>query len=351
MFFALRDLRSARWRFALITGVVLLLSVLVAGLLGLTAGLANQSVSALRALGSDGASFVLPADDKGPVDLDRAALSDEQTAEVRAQFPAAVPMGIARVNLDNGTETGVSVVAVGLSDTVGSITPPAPGKALVSTGVNDELGDGLDQISVSGDQLGVSGDAGDLWHSHTPVVVTDLDTWRDLAPRGGAATAMAVSATAVDGGIASEGAGLAVVDTDGLVNALPSHRAENTSLSTMTYMLIAVTALVVGAFFTVWGMQRRRDVAILKALGASTRAVVRDSVGQAAIVLTVGILGGVAVAALFGLVAGGAVPFVVSTGTTLLPAALLAVLGLAGAAISLRPVMTADPNSALGAAR
>ena len=119
----------------------------------------------------------------------------------------------------------------------------------------------------------------------------------------------------------------------------------------MTYMLIAVTALVVGAFFTVWGMQRRRDVAILKALGASTRAVVRDSVGQAALVLIVGIAGGVGVASLFGLVVGGAVPFVVSAGTTLLPAVLLVVLGLAGAAISLRPVVTADPTTALGAAR
>ena len=351
MFFALRDLRSARWRFVLITGVVLLLSVLVAGLLGLTAGLANQSVSALRALGASDASFIVPADDKGPVDLDRAALTDEQVADVRAMSPAAVPVGIARVNLDNGTETGVSVVALGLAGPVGSVTPPAPGEVLLSTGVGEELAATVDRVGVSGDQLGVAGEAGDLWHSHTPVVVTDLGTWNQLAPRGGTATALAVpTGTTIQEAVVQD-AGLALVDPDGLVNALPSHRAENTSLSTMTYMLIAVTALVVGAFFTVWGMQRRRDVAILKALGASTWAVVRDSVGQAAIVLIVGITGGVAIAALFGLVAGGAIPFVVSAGTTVLPAALLAVLGLAGAAISLRPVVTADPNAALGAAR
>lgn len=351
MFFALRDLRTARWRFALITGVVLMLSVLVAGLLGLTAGLANQSVSALRALGSTGASFVLPADDGGPIDLDRAALTDEDVAEVTASDPSAVPVGIARITLDDGTETGVSAVAVGLAGPVGSVTPPSGGQALVSDGVDDELGAGIEQIGVGSGDLAVAGPAGDLWHSHTPVVVTDLDTWSDVAPRGGVATTMAVSADAIDQGLVSEGSGLAMVDGDGLVSALPSHRAENTSLNTMTYMLLAVTALVVGAFFAVWGMQRRRDVAILKALGASTVAVVRDSVGQAAIVLTVGIGGGVAIAGLFGLAVGGAVPFVVSVGTTLVPAALLAVLGLAGAAVSLRPVVTADPNSALGAAR
>ena len=350
MFFALRDLRTARWRFTLITGVVLLLSVLVAGLLGLTAGLSNQSVSALRALGSGGSSFVLPTDDKGVVDLDRAALTDGEVESVTALDPSAVPVGLARLTVDDGTETGVSAVAVGLAAPVGSVAPPSRGEVLVSTGVDDEVGGGVVEIGIGGDTLAVAGDAGDLWHSHTPVVVTDLDTWRELAPRGGAATTIAVSSEALaDSAVLDQGLGL--VDSAGLVGALPSHRAENTSLRTMTYMLLAVTALVVGAFFTVWGMQRRRDVAVLKALGASTAMVVRDSIGQAAIVLAVGIGGGVGIVALLGLAAAGTVPFVVSAGTTLLPAALLAVLGLGGAAASLGPVLNADPNSALGAAR
>lgn len=346
MYFALRELRTARWRFALITGVVLQLSALVAGLLGLTAGLSHQSVSALRALGSGGAAFVLPAEDGGPVDLDRAALSADQLAAVSDADPGTVPVGIARVRLDDGTETGVAAVAVGLGGRVGSVAPPAPGEVLVSPGVDDEVGPGAAVIGSGGLALRVAGDAGDLWHSHTPVVVTDLGTWRGLAPRGGAATLAAVPP-----GAAVDVPATTVVDGDGLVGALPSHQAESSSLTTMTVMLLAVTALVVGAFFAVWGMQRRRDVAVLKALGASTRAVVRDAVGQAALVLAVGVTGGVGLAALGGLWAAVAVPFVVSPATTLLPGALLVVLGLAGAAVSLRPVVTADPTTALGALR
>lgn len=388
MFFALRDLRTARWRFALITGVVLLLSVLVAGLLGLTAGLTNQSVSALRALGSGGASFVLPADESGPVDLDRASLTAEQIEAVTDADPSAVPVGIARITVDDGTETGVSAVAVGLGAPVGSLVPPSGGDVLVSSGLAEEFDDddnatipaasagefsgsdaalngpgssAGDSLGVSGQSLAVAGDAGDLWHSHTPVLLADLDTWRELAPRGGAATAIAVSSDPVNaaassgadtiGALTGAGSGLAVVDGSELESALPSHRAEQTSLNTMTYMLLAVTALVVGAFFAVWGMQRRREVAILKALGASTATVVRDSLGQAAIVLAVGVGGGVALVALLGSAIGGAVPFVVSASTTLTPALLLAGLGIVGAAVTLRPVVTADPTTALGAAR
>jgi len=239
---------------------------------------------------------------------------------------------------------------------VGSVAVPGGGAALVTDGVDDELGADARSIGVNGTSLAVTGEAGDLWHSHTPVVVTDLDTWRDLAPRGGPATMMAVDGVgsgAVGAGDpgSSSGSGLATVDADGLVDSLPSHRAENTSLTTMTSMLLAVTALVVGAFFTVWGMQRRRDIAVLKALGASTGAVIRDSLGQAAIVLAVGVGGGVAITALLGLLIGGTVPFVVSAGTTLVPALLLGGLGLAGAAVSLRPVVTVDPTTALGASR
>jgi ABC-type sugar transport system ATPase subunit len=53
----------------------------------------------------------------------------------------------------------------------------------------------------------------------------------------------------------------------------------------MVAMLFGISALVVGAFFTVWSIQRRPDVAVLKALGASGRMLVVDALGQAAIVL------------------------------------------------------------------
>ena len=48
MFLALRDIRFARGRFLLMAGVVALITVLLVLLSGLTAGLGNQSVSAIR---------------------------------------------------------------------------------------------------------------------------------------------------------------------------------------------------------------------------------------------------------------------------------------------------------------
>ena len=123
------------------------------------------------------------------------------------------------------------------------------------------------------------------------------------------------------------------------------------SLLLMVALLFGISGLVIGAFFTVWTMQRKGDVAVLKALGASTRSLVRDALGQALIVLVLGIGTGLSLVAVMGTFAGTALPFMLSPITTLLPGAIMIALGLAGAAFALRSVTSADPLTALGSNR
>ena len=61
MFLALRDIRFAKGRFALMGGVVALITLLLVMLSGLTAGLGNQSTSAIAALPADHIVFGAPA--------------------------------------------------------------------------------------------------------------------------------------------------------------------------------------------------------------------------------------------------------------------------------------------------
>ena len=83
-----------------------------------------------------------------------------------------------------------------------------------------------------------------------------------------------------------------VMDAD-----LPAYSSEHGSLLMMQAFLYGIGALVVIAFLTVWSIQRTREVAILRALGASRGWVLRDALAQSAAVL----LGGTAL----GLVLGG----------------------------------------------
>ncbi len=117
----------------------------------------------------------------------------------------------------------------------------------------------------------------------------------------------------------------------------------------MQAFLIAISALVVGAFFTVWTISRFGDIAVLKALGASTRYLLRDAIGQAFLVLVIGVGLGTGVAAVGATLLAGVVPVVVTTTTTLLPAAALVALGLVGAVLGVARVTTIDPHAALAA--
>ncbi|GAA3486347.1 hypothetical protein GCM10018987_04260 [Streptomyces cremeus] len=119
----------------------------------------------------------------------------------------------------------------------------------------------------------------------------------------------------------------------------------------MRGFLFAISALVVGAFFTVWTIQRSGDIAVLKALGASTPHLLKDALGQAVVMLSLGTLLGTALATGLGALIGGAVPFVLEAATLLVPALVMIALGIVGAALSIRRITAVDPLTALGSAR
>lgn len=163
---------------------------------------------------------------------------------------------------------------------------------------------------------------------------------------------IAVSGAGADLAAADRAAGTRAQTVDEALGAIGSYQAENGSLQLMRGFLFAISALVIGAFFTVWTIQRSGDVAVLKALGASTPYLLKDALGQAVVMLAVGTGLGTALAAGFGaLISGGDVPFVLDAATVLLPAAIMILLGALGAALSIRRITAVDPLTALGSAR
>ena len=102
-------------------------------------------------------------------------------------------------------------------------------------------------------------------------------------------------------------------------------------------------------FFTVWTIQRRAEIGLQKALGASTGAVLRDALAQVLIVLVLATALGTAIGfALGGLISGGEVPFSLQIGTTLGAAALLIISGAIGMVVGIRRITSVDPIIALG---
>ena len=135
------------------------------------------------------------------------------------------------------------------------------------------------------------------------------------------------------------------------VEKIPGYAAETMTMQLIQAFLHAISALVVGAFFTLWTVQRTRDVAVLRALGASRGYLVRDSLVQATLVVGIGVLIGALVGGLMGwLVATQvtAVPFLFSLTAVAVPAPGVLLLGIVGSLLAVRRVAKVDPMIALG---
>ncbi|MFC9896558.1 ABC transporter permease [Nocardia sp. NPDC127579] len=349
MFVALRDLRAARGRFALITLVVTLVAVLVSFLGGLTAGLAHQNISAIERLSADRLVF---ADTGAEPSFDGSALTPDQLAIWQRAGGTVEPVGISRAEADRAGAPPARVAVFGATAaTVGNRAATEAGTVVLSAGASKDLQAAAgDRLEIGGHTFTVRAVEGDDWYSHTPVVWLTPADWQTVSPRGGVATVLAVSG-GTDYDTANAAAHTTTTTASGALSALASYQAENGSLTLMTVLLFLISALVIGAFFTVWTVQRRPDIATLKALGATTGSLVRDALGQAAIVLAAGVSAGLGITVTAATFLGDALPFVLSPATTLLPAAALIALGLFGAAFALRFLFTTDPLTALGASR
>ncbi|WP_234539351.1 ABC transporter permease [Streptomyces shenzhenensis] len=362
MFVAWRELKFAKGRFALMGTVIVLITLLVGLLSGLTAGLARQNISAITGLPAGKIAFQAP---HGGQDLSYAN-STVTEAQWRQWSEApgvesAEPLGITTTSATAGDRsTGVSVFGVEPGSRLAPDSNRIFGSAVVlSTAAADGLGvQAGDSLTLAGRQLKVAAVEGDAHFSHTPVIWTSLDTWRKSAPptgdgRGPRATVIALNTTVrADVAATDHRAGTKTVSTGDSLSAIGSYTSENRSLQLMRGFLFAISALVIGAFFTVWTIQRSSDVAVLKALGASTAGLLTDALGQALVLLVGGTLTGTGVAVALGaLVSGSAVPFLLTPAIVLMPAVVIVLLGALGAALSIRRIVSVDPLTALGSAR
>ncbi|MFJ1563961.1 ABC transporter permease [Streptomyces erythrochromogenes] len=361
MFVAWRDLRFAKGRFALMGSVVLLITLLVGLLSGLTAGLARENVSAITGLPASHLAFAAPTGDQ-KVSFTNSQVPESAWLAWRGQpgVTAAQPLGIRTTNAVSGERTAaVSVFGV---DPAGGLAPRdtglTQGQVVLAEKAAKELG-GLTagaKLKIGPLELTVAAVAGTAAYSHTPVVWMDLNDWQRIGNPGTSidtlATVVAVSGSGLDLAAADRAAATRAQTVDEALGAIGSYQAENGSLQMMRGFLFAISALVIGAFFTVWTIQRSGDIAVLKALGASTPYLLRDALGQAVVMLAIGTGLGTALAAGFGaLISGGDVPFVLDAATVLVPAAIMIALGALGAALSIRRITAVDPLTALGSAR
>lgn len=373
MFLALREIRFNRLRFGLMGAVIALIAVLMVLLSGLSAGLVKDGVSGLQNLPVS--AFAFQQGVQKDAAFSRSVVDISAVDDWRDQpgVADAAPYGNALVNAksDSGVEVDLALFGVdpdsflaptaaegaglgALDEIVVSQTAIDAGLRIGDTIVIDRIGTELKVVGSTGQQ--------DTF-GHVDVAYVSLPTWQliragvgpdDVAPAHVAEEITAVAILAADGqsldlAVGDKAAGTETLELEESFGASPGYTAETMTLSLIQGFLYAISALVAGAFFAVWAIQRRQEVAVLRAMGASGGWVLRDALVQAFIVLTASTAVGVAVGVGLGaLITGGGVPFAIVAADVGWATFGLIALGLLGAAIAVQRISRIDPAVALG---
>lgn len=355
MFLAIRDLWWAKGRFALMAAAIALITLLVVMLSGLTEGLGRQSTSAITSLRADQIAMERPVSGES-LSMSTSRITPAALEQARRQpgVRAADPIGISSTRISIGS-TPVPATLFGV-DPGAAVAPHGVGAH--SAAVSSDLAASHavqvgDAITVNGTSLRVGQVVDDASFSHVPVVWVPRSLWRHTAgAAGGEGSVLALQTTTRYDATAFDSAtGLVAESKSDSVSAIGSYSAENGSLTMIRMLLIAISALVIGAFFTVWTVQREGDLAVLKAIGARTRYLLRDALGQALLTLLIGGGTGTLAALGVGLAVRNQVPVVIDLTTIAVPFGLMVLVGLLGATAALRRVVSVDPMTALAGAR
>ena len=376
MFLALREIRFNKLRFGLMGAVIALIAVLMVLLSGLSVGLVKDGVSGLQNLPVT--AFAFQQGVQHDAAFSRSVVDKSAVQDWLGQpgVEDAAPYGNALVNAksDNGVEIDLALFGVEPD----SFLAPAPAAGSALGGANDivvsqtaidaglRIGDTL-VVDRIGTELQVVGSTGQQdTFGHVDVAYVPLPTWQlinggiapdDVAPEHVANEITAVAIQVADGetvdlAAADKAAGTETLSLEDSFGASPGYTAETATLNLIQGFLYAISALVAGAFFAVWAIQRRHEVAVLRAMGASGGWVLRDALTQALILLIASVLVGVAVGVGLGaLMTGGGVPFALNTANVGLAALGLIALGLIGAAVAVQRITRIDPVIALGGNR
>lgn len=402
MFLALRDIVSARGRFSLISFVVGLITVLLVMLTGLTGGLAKHNTSALEALAPE--RYVFTSEEPSFQESQVTTSDVQEWQELVDAGIQVIPLGTAQTRLEAGSAMGVAVLGLPAGTTVpapvvsgaGAVGTEIAGATAVGAAREAEAGadsavslepqepqeavvaeDGIvlsrdivaeagvqpgETVEIGGVEQPVSAVVADEHYSHQPVVWASTQVWQRIsrAHDDVVGTVLAVDTRDRQAGALSDTewsdeewqdaenqTGDSVATVEDSFSGLAAYQSEQASLQLIQVLLYAISALVIVAFLSVWSIQRSRDLSVLRALGASPAYVWKDALGQAAVVVGIGVVLGAGVGWAAGVWAGNSVPFDLRWTTIVVPAAGIWVLGMCGALVATRRVKKIDPASAL----
>ena len=379
MFLALRDLVFARGRFLLMATVIVMMALMMVLLTGLSSGLVDRNISGIRALPITHLAFEY--DDKPTWSNSMVERGMWEGWAGQTGVRAAKPLGNTNFNARTSKGEPVTIALWGIEPgsfidpgaDIGQAIGAEPYGVVVSRMLvaehNVEVGDTivLDRVLTELKVVGILNAHNNI--AHTAIVYAPFRLWAEASygPPGGAPEGESLPDILYDFATVvalqlEEMTEIAPIDEELFTVALdmpmsfvasPGYKAERDSVRINQGFLLVIATLIIGAFFSIWTIQRTQEIGLIKALGASTGYLVRDALAQVSLLLAVAVSTGVGIGyGLGGLIVERTdIPYVIDVQAMLISGGLVIGGGLLGAVLAVRTIARIDPIIALGQLR
>lgn len=358
MFLALREFGHAKLRYALVTGVIVMVASLVFILSGLANGLKAGNSEAIDAIDAD--RFVVSTGSEFSFDRSRIAPETVEAIAAADGVDDAAPLVtvVGNVRLaDKQDLISVSVIAVPTDSfldpevTSGASLADQPDGTVIDQSLANEgveIGDTL-IFEPTGTEVQVVGITDGHQYRLAPTMMVRLDRVGDIQPdlnQNVSAVAVRGDGDAID--LLPQSIENIEVGTQGtVIEELPGYREQNLTLSLIQVFLVIIAAGIIAAFFFILTLQKMSELGVMKAIGATTWVLAKALIIQSIILGIIGILVGIAAGCTVWYLAEGVVPYQLRWEQMATYGAVLLIVAVIGTLLSLIRIARVDPLDAI----
>ncbi|SFH52080.1 ABC transporter permease [Pisciglobus halotolerans] len=362
MFLAWKEIKYEKTRFALIIGVMVLVSYLVYFLTGLAYGLAQANRTSVDKWDAD--AVVLTDESNSNINMSMMTLKEAEEVSADETALLGQTAGVVRKEGTTGEAAKINVTFFGIDPDEFIMPEVIEGEvftnddeAIADSSLKDddvEIGDVI-ELAGSDKKLTITGFTENAQFNTAPVLYTTIASYQEIRfekaddSENGRISAVVVRDDASDlSDINIDNDDLKPYAIKDYINKIPSYNAQVLTFGLMIGFLVIIAAVVIGIFIYVLTLQKASMFGVMKAQGISSGYIAKSVIAQTFILSAIGVGIGLVLTIGTSFALPSAVPYQTDPLFLIGITGLLVLVAVLGALFSVRTVVNIDPLEAIG---
>lgn len=357
---AWKEIRFNKKKYILIELILIMMMFMVIFLSGLANGLA-RAVSA----GIDNApaqNYVLSTDAQDLISVSSVNNTDlDKVREVTGDKVTPLDLQMTNINKKGDSKKiSVTYFAINPEDFLnpkaveGQKLSDKKDTIVLDSSLKDsgiKVGDVVKDSSI-GTQFTVVGFAKNQMYGHAPIGFISLDTYAELKKSANPMSLVEqkYNALAINGKDIKniKVTGLEVVDRKTIIKNIPGYTAEQMTINMILWVLVFVSAVVLGVFFYIMTLQKHKEFGVTKAIGMNMLEIAGIQMSQILILAIFGVIIGNALGFGMASVLPSSMPFYLKTSSAAEISGAFILISIVCSLVSIREIAKVDPITIIG---